>query len=174
MSIYSYRDIKPEIPDSCFVAESADVVGRVTVGANSSIWYSSVVRGDVDSINIGQNTNIQDLSILHVTGGIPLIIGSQVSIAHHVTLHSCTIGDNTLVGMGAVVLDNVVVGKNSVVAAGSILPPNKTYPAFSLIMGNPGVVKRALTEEEIESYSKHYLKYIDAKNEHLSDVVVKI
>ena len=160
----------PKIHESVFIAASADVLGDVTVGQHSSIWFHSVARGDVHWINIGEYTNIQDGSILHVTNGIwPLTIGNRVTVGHKVLLHGCTIGDDCLIGMGAILLDGVEVGSGSVVAAGSLLSPGKKYPPNSLIMGAPARVKREITAEErkflidqgwrnYHSYSQEYFK----------------
>ncbi len=160
MPLYQYQTFKPQIHSSVFIAPSADVIGNVSVGENSSIWFNCVVRGDIDEIKIGENTNIQDLSILHVVEGLPLVIGSGVTIGHKVTLHACTIEDNCLIGMDAIILDGAVIGKNSLVAAGSVVPPGKKYPEGSFIIGSPAVVKRQLRTEEIKEYGRHYLKYV--------------
>lgn len=173
MSLYSFKEFLPEIPDNVFIAPSADVIGRVSIGENASVWHQSVIRGDVDFIKIGTNTNIQDRCLLHVTKGFPLTIGNQVSVGHSVTLHGCTVEDHTLIGMGAIVMDGAYISHHSVVAGGSVVPPGKKYPPFSMIMGNPAVVKRALTENEIAIYSNHYTSYIKYKNEYLDGVSVK-
>lgn len=160
MSLYSYKNLNPEIAEGCFIAPSADVIGDVKLGNNVSIWYNSVVRGDMDEIVIGENTNIQDLCMLHVDYNIPLHIGKNVTIGHKATLHGCTIGDSCLIGMGAIIMDNAKIGANSLVAAGTIIPPGKEYPPGSFIMGVPGRVKKELTEEEKQLYGgvyKHYL-----------------
>jgi carbonic anhydrase/acetyltransferase-like protein (isoleucine patch superfamily) len=160
MPLYSCREFKPEVDKSAFIAPSADVMGRVFVGRNASIWFNCVVRGDINEIKIGDNTNIQDLSLLHVVSDLPLIIGSGVTIGHKVTLHACTVEDNCLIGMDAVILDGAVIGENSLVAAGSVVPPGKKYPPGSFIIGSPAVVKRELTEEEKTQYGNHYKTYV--------------
>lgn len=140
---------KPKIPASCWIAPSADVMGDVTMGEHVSIWFQAVVRGDVHWIKIGDHTNVQDGSVLHVTNGrFPLAIGARVTIGHKVLLHGCTVGDDCLIGMGAVLLDGVEVGSGSVVAAGALCPPGRKYPPGSLIIGSPAVAKRTLTPEE--------------------------
>jgi carbonic anhydrase/acetyltransferase-like protein (isoleucine patch superfamily) len=174
MSLYSYKEFIPEIPVSTYVAPSADLIGRVVCGENSSIWHQSVVRGDIDFIKIGNNTNIQDLSMLHVSTGFPLTIGNQVSVGHSVVLHGCTIEDLCLIGMGAVIMDGAVIGAHSVVAGGSVVPPGKKFPARSMIMGNPAVVKRGLSLAEIEIYSNHYTTYVKNKNDFLNGEIVKL
>ena len=170
MPLYSVANIEPEIGEGCFVADSADVIGRVYLGANASIWFQVVARGDINDIRIGENTNVQDLSVLHVVKDIPLIIGKNVTIGHGVTVHACTIGDSCLIGMGATVLDGAVIGENSLVAAGSVVPPGKKYPPNSFIIGSPAVVKRELRPEEIDQYSNHYKSYIVAKDQFLNEV----
>jgi len=166
--IYDYEGVSPAIGNDVFIAPSSVVIGDTTLGDNSSVWFNVVIRGDVGPIRIGENTNIQDLSMLHITEEIPLTIGKNVTIGHSVTLHSCTIEDSCLIGMGATVLDHVVVGENSLVAANSLLPPGKKYPPRSLIRGNPGVVVRELSERELEQYGNHYKSYIDTKNRYLA------
>lgn len=170
MPIYSYKNIKPKMSDGIYIAPSADLIGDIKVGANTSFWFQTVTRADVNHIEIGENTNIQDLSMLHVSWDYPLIVGSNVTIGHQVTLHACTIGDSCLIGMGAVILDGAEIGKNCLVAAGSVVPPGKKYPDGSFIIGNPAKVKRELTSEEIQKYGDHYLAYIKEKNIYLEDV----
>lgn len=170
MSIYSYKDIKPEIEEGCFIADSADVIGKVHMEKNSSLWFQCVARGDVNKIFIGENTNIQDLCMLHVVEAHSLQIGKNVSVGHSVTLHACTVEDGCLIGMGATILDGAVIGENSLVAAGSLVPPGKKFPPRSFIIGNPAKVKRELTDEEVAQYSNHYKSYLITKDEFLNSV----
>lgn len=170
MTIYSYKGVSPQIGNEVFIAKSCDLIGKVFLGNNSSLWFHVVARGDVNEIHIGENTNIQDLSMLHVIDDRPLIVGKNVSVGHGVTLHACTIGDGCLIGMGATVLDGAVIGKNSLVAAGSVVPPGKIYPEGSFIIGSPAIVKRPLTSEEIDKYSNHYKSYIVTKNDFIKEV----
>jgi len=170
---YSYKEFKPKLSKSVYVAPSADVIGRVILGDDVSIWHQCVLRGDVNLITIGHQTNIQDLSMLHVTKDHPLVIGSSVSVGHSVTLHGCTIGDHVLVGMGAVVLDGAEIGEGSVVAAGSLVPPNKIFPPRSMIMGNPAKVVRELTHDEAKIYHSHFKAYLKYKDEYLQSDLVK-
>lgn len=156
---------EPKIPASAWIAPSADVMGDVTLGEHTSIWFQAVVRGDVHWIKIGDHTNVQDGSVLHVTNGrFPLTIGSRVTIGHKALLHGCTVGDDCLIGMGAILLDDVEVGSGSVVAAGALLPPGKKYPPNSLILGSPAKAVRTLTPEQqrelIEIGWKNYVKYV--------------
>ena len=174
MPLYSYQGIKPQYDSSVFIAPSADVIGKVVLDENVNIWYQCVARGDVNYIRIGKNTNVQDLSMLHVTKDFALTIGENVSIGHHVVLHGCTIGNSSLIGMGAIIMDGAEIGENCVVAGGSVVPPGKKYPPYSMIMGNPAIVKRELTVEERLQYSNHYKSYIAYKDEFLNSNLVKL
>ncbi len=174
MPLYSFRGTGPHVGKGVFVAPSADIIGRVILKENVNIWYQCVARGDVNVITVGENTNVQDLTMLHVTKDFPLVIGKNVSIGHSVTLHGCIIGDSCLIGMGAVVMDGAVIGDNCVVAGGSVVPPGKTFPAKSMIMGNPAVVKRQLTPEELTLYGNHYKAYVIYKDEYLDSNIVKL
>lgn len=173
MPLFQYKSFTPIIGEECFVAPSADIIGRVKLGDHVNLWFQTVVRGDVNEIIIGENTNIQDLSMLHVIDEVPLIIGKNVSVGHKVTLHACTIGDNSLIGMGATVLDEAVIGKNSLVAAGSVVTPRKKFPDYSLIMGSPARFIRELNEEERIRYGEHYKSYLSIKNEYLDKKLFK-
>lgn len=159
MPLYPYQGRTPQIAQDCFIAPSADVIGAVTLGDKVSIWFHSVLRGDVNEITIGEGTNIQDLSVLHVAHQFPLVIGKGVTVGHRAILHACTIGDYSLIGMGAVIMDGAEIGENSLVAAGTLVPPGKKFPPFSFIVGSPAVLKRQLTLEERELYGKQYLNY---------------
>lgn len=159
MPKYKFNSISPTISSDVFIAPSADIIGKVWIGKKSSIWFRTVVRGDVQEIHIGESTNIQDLCMLHVTEDLPLIIGDGVSVGHSVTLHACTIENNCLIGMGSTILDGAVIGENSLVAADSTVPPGKKYPPGSFIIGNPAVVKRKLSDEELELYGQHFKSY---------------
>lgn len=174
MPLYSFKGIKPQFDDSVFIAPSADVIGKVVLEKNVNIWYQCVARGDVNYIRIGKNTNVQDLTMLHVTKDFALTIGENVSIGHSVTLHGCTIGNSCLIGMGATIMDGADIGENSVVAGGSVVPPGKKYPPHSMIMGNPAVLKRELTPEERLQYGNHYKAYVTYKDEYLDPDQVKL
>lgn len=173
MPLYSFKGINPALGEGVFIAPSADIIGKVILGKNVNIWYQCVARGDVNSITVGENTNVQDLSMLHVTKDFPLIIGKNVSIGHSVTVHGCIIGESCLIGMGAVIMDGAEIGENCVVAGGSVVPPGKKYPPRSMIMGNPAVVKRELTAEEATQYANHYKAYVRYKDEYLDPEAVK-
>lgn len=151
----------PEIHETAYVDGSAQVVGRVRVGARSSIWMSTVVRGDVNVIEIGADTNVQDLCCLHVfRDRFPLRLGDRVSVGHSVTLHGCTVGDGALVAIGSVVLDGVEIGAESLVAAGSLLTPGMKVPPRSLVMGSPARVKRPLSEGELALLDRTWRSYV--------------
>jgi len=174
LSLYCFESFSPKIPETCFIAPDATVIGDVILGNKSSIWFKCLVRGDVAPIRIGENSNVQDLSVLHITTGIPLIIGNGVSIGHGVTLHSCTIGDRCLIGMGSIILDKAVIGEKSLVAAGTLIPPGKSYPPCSLIKGPKGEEVRPLTDQEIEKYSNHYKIYLSLATRYLSKTFCEI
>jgi len=168
MPIYALGALAPQIDPQSWVAPNATVIGQVHLAKNVSIWWNSVVRGDTDCLTIDENTNIQDSCVVHSNRGIPVHIGRDVTIAHMVMLHGCTIGDSTLIGMGAVLLNHSVIGKNSIVAAHTLIPEGKVYPERSLIMGSPGKVVRQLSDEEVaripetaQRYVKNWQRYRD-------------
>ncbi len=160
MATYSYDGMEPSIGEDCFIADGVRLIGRVFMEPGANIWHNSVLRGDVNQIYIGSNTNVQDLSMLHVTEENPLKVGSNVTIGHNVNLHGCTIEDHVLVGIGAIVLDKTVIGHNSIVAAGSVVPPNKVFPPYSMIMGTPAKVVRELNDIEKHMLQHHYKSYL--------------
>jgi gamma-carbonic anhydrase len=161
--IRSYRDKFPKIGAGVFIDESAQVIGDVEIGANSSVWFNSVVRGDVYYIRIGENSNIQDLCCLHVTRDRnPTILGDHVTVGHGVILHGCSIESHCLIGMGAIVMDRVKIGQGSIVGAGSILTQGLQVPPRSLVLGAPARVIRELSAEQIQGidrYAENYLMY---------------
>src|SRR5688572_7325317 len=161
--IRTFQGIKPTVPRSCFIEETGVVIGDVVMGEHCSIWFHAVVRGDVHSIRIGDRTNVQDLSILHVTHDThSLVIGNEVTIGHGVILHGCTIKDRVLIGMGAIVMDGAVIGEDSVVGAGALVVEGMIVPPKSLILGSPGRVRRAVSEAElswIKESAANYVKY---------------
>jgi carbonic anhydrase/acetyltransferase-like protein (isoleucine patch superfamily) len=161
--IRSYQNITPTIPASCYIDESAQVIGDVVLGENSSIWMNAVVRGDVHSIRIGANSNIQDCSVVHgMRYKYPVTVGDWVTVGHNVTLHGCTVGDRCLIGMGAIIMNNAQIGEGSIIAAGTVIPENTIIEPYSLVVGVPGKVKKKLTEADQETmlmYAKNYLDY---------------
>jgi carbonic anhydrase/acetyltransferase-like protein (isoleucine patch superfamily) len=159
----AYRGTYPTIEPSAYIDESAQIIGDVVIGAESSVWMQVVIRGDVHRIRIGAGTNLQDGTIVHVMRGThPTTIGDEVTVGHGAIVHGCTIGPRCLVGMGAILLNGVVVGEDSIVAAGSLLPEGLVVPPRSLVMGSPGRIRRSLTDEEVASildYAKRYVEY---------------
>ncbi|WP_457677960.1 gamma carbonic anhydrase family protein [Thermovibrio sp.] len=163
-----FGELKPKIGKRVFIAENATVIGDVEIGDDSSIWFGAILRGDVNYIKVGKCTSIQDGTVVHVTRKThPTVIGSFVTVGHGVKLHGCTVKDNCLIGIGAIILDGAVIGENSIVAAGSLVPPGKEFPPGSLVMGFPAKVKRELTEEEIEGLKEHALRYVKYKEQYL-------
>ncbi len=159
--ILPYRGTWPKIHETAFVAPSADIIGDVEIGGHSSVWFQCVIRGDVHRIRIGENTNIQDQSVLHVTRKkSPLEIGDDVTIGHRVTLHGCTIRNRVLVGMGAIILDDVEIGEDCLIGAGTLVTKRTKIPPRSLVLGSPGKVVRSLTDEEVASIAKSAENYV--------------
>lgn len=147
--IYSLGDRKVEIRgEDWWVADSATVIGSVVLENNASIWWGAVLRGDNDLITIGENSNIQDLSVLHTDPGVPLTVGRDVTVGHKVMLHGCTIGDGSLIGINSVILNGARIGKGCLIGANSLIPEGKEIPDGSLVMGSPGKVVRELSEEQ--------------------------
>jgi len=160
--IKKFRGKSPIIPDSCYVSESVDLIGDVTLGENVSLWFGTVVRGDMHFITIGNRSNIQDNSVVHVTTDIsPTRIGSEVTVGHNAIIHGATIEDRCLIGMGAIIMDDAVVGEGSIVGAGAIVPPNKIIPPRSLVVGLPAKIVRQTTDEELEMIIERAQHYID-------------
>lgn len=163
MTVYSLTDKKPQLPPEgeYWIAPNATVVGDVTLKSGASIWFGAVVRGDNDPIVIGENTNIQDGSVLHSDPGEPLIIGANVTVGHMAMLHSCEIGDGTLIGIGAVVLGRAVIGRNCLIGANALITEGKVIPDGSLVMGQPGKVVRTLEPGQIaalKASAEHYVQ----------------
>jgi carbonic anhydrase/acetyltransferase-like protein (isoleucine patch superfamily) len=149
MGIRPFQGKLPKLHLTTFIADGAQVIGDVEIGEESSIWYNTVVRGDVNSVRIGRRTNIQDLSVIHVEKGThPVRIGDEVTVGHRVVLHGCTVGNRVLVGIGAIVLNGVVIEDESFIAAGTLLIPGTHVPSGSMVMGSPGRVTRTLTDAE--------------------------
>ena len=172
-NIQTFQNKTPIVAESAYVHESAIVIGEVSIGENSSVWPCSVIRGDVNFIKIGKNTNIQDLSMLHVNhksssdpAGSPLIIGDNVTIGHTVILHGCTIEDECLIGMGSIVMDKAVIQKQVLLAAGSLVPEGKVLESGHLYIGRPAKKVRALTAEEIAELMYSAENYVKLKNQY--------
>jgi carbonic anhydrase/acetyltransferase-like protein (isoleucine patch superfamily) len=163
MTVYALGDKKPQLPPQgeYWIAPTAVVLGDVILEAGASIWFGAILRGDTDRLSVGENSNIQDGSVLHADDGVPLTIGRDVTVGHKVMLHGCTIGDNTLIGIGAVVLNGAVIGKNCLIGAGALITEGKVIPDGSLVMGSPGKVVRELSEGQIQAITisaGHYVQ----------------
>ncbi|MCF7919177.1 MAG: gamma carbonic anhydrase family protein [Candidatus Cloacimonetes bacterium] len=180
--IYTFKDWTPQIGERSWIAPSADVIGMVELGEDCSVWFGVVIRADIHFVKIGKGTNIQDLSMIHVThftlpdmsDGNPTIIGNYVTIGHKVMLHGCTIGDHSLIGMNAVILDGAEIGAESIVGAGALVTMNKKFPPCSLIIGSPAKAVRQLSEEEVQGLHDHSLHYIKFKDDYLQGHLKKI
>ena len=160
MALYELDGVAPQLGTGAWVADSAEVIGNVQLGDNASIWFGAVLRGDNEKMTIGRNSNVQDMSMLHSDPGSPLTIGENVTIGHQVMLHGCTIGDNSLIGIQAVVLNNAKIGRNSIVGAGSVVTEGKEFPDNSLIFGSPAKVMRTISDEDaarLRHGSEHYV-----------------
>jgi carbonic anhydrase/acetyltransferase-like protein (isoleucine patch superfamily) len=165
--IEPYGGKTPDLAPDVFVAPGAVIIGDVTIGAGSSIWYNTVIRGDVGSVTIGRDTNIQDLCLLHMTTDLSdLIIGDEVTVGHRAVLHGCTIEDRCLIGMGAVILDNALIGAGSVVASGSVVTERTVIPPNSLVAGMPAKVKKTSTEGGLSPSTRIARRYRDLAREH--------
>jgi carbonic anhydrase/acetyltransferase-like protein (isoleucine patch superfamily) len=161
MAIYELDGKSPQLGDGAWVADSAQVIGAVEMGPNASVWFGAVVRGDTETIRIGRNTNIQDLSVLHADIGKPLTIGENVTVGHQVMLHGCTVGDGSLIGIQAVVLNGARIGRNCIVGAGSVVTEGKEFPDNSLIIGSPAKVVRTLDDAaaaKLAQSAEHYVE----------------
>ncbi|MFY9295276.1 MAG: gamma carbonic anhydrase family protein [Clostridiales bacterium] len=159
--IKEYNGHKPHIHNSCFIAENTTIIGRVTIKRNASIWYGTVIRGDDNYISIGENTNVQDNCTIHIAEDYPTIIGDNVTIGHGAIVHGCKVGNNVLIGMGAIILDGAEIEDNVLIAAGSLVSPGKKMPSNTLVMGSPAKVVRELTKEEIvniKNSADYYVK----------------
>ena len=150
---HSYEDKYPVCSPAAWIAENATLVGSVTLGARSSVWYGAVLRGDCAPIHVGENSNIQDNAVVHCEPALPTVIGDGVTVGHGAILHGCTVEDGVLIGMGAILLNGCVIGKNSLVAAGALVTQNTVIPPESLVMGSPAKVIRPLRPEELEQLS---------------------
>jgi carbonic anhydrase/acetyltransferase-like protein (isoleucine patch superfamily) len=160
--IYSLGDRMPEFQgEDYWVAENATLIGSVVLKNNASVWFNAVIRGDNDVITVGENSNVQDGSVLHTDGGIPLNIGRNVTIGHQVMLHGCDIGDNSLIGINSVILNGAKIGKNCLIGANSLIPEGKEIPDGSLVMGSPGKVVRALSPEQVAGLEMSALHYVE-------------
>lgn len=161
MALYELDGTAPRVADTAWVADNAQVIGNVVLGEDSSVWFGVTVRGDTETITIGRGSNIQDGSVLHADVGLPLTIGENVTVGHQVMLHGCTIGDGSLIGIGAVVLNGAKIGKHCLVGAGSLVTEGKEFADGTMILGSPARVAKTLTPEQIEGLrmsAKHYVE----------------
>lgn len=161
MALYELDGSTPQVAESAWVADSAEVMGNVHLAADSSIWFGAVLRGDNDPITIGAGTNVQDGSVLHSDFGQPLTLGERVTVGHKVMLHGCTVGDESLIGIGAVVLNGARIGRNCLVGAGALVTEGKEFPDGSMILGSPAKAVRQLTPEQIQGLRRSAEGYID-------------
>lgn len=163
--IIDYKGCEPTIGNNVFVAPDAWIIGDVTLAENVSIFFGAVLRGDILPIKIGARSNIQEHCVLHTqTNTVPTVVGNDVTVGHRVTLHSCTIKDRCLIGMGSIIMDRAVVGEDCIVAAGTLITIGKEIPPRSLVMGSPGKVVRALTEEEVGGIAATAQRYVEKGN----------
>jgi carbonic anhydrase/acetyltransferase-like protein (isoleucine patch superfamily) len=162
LSIFEFEGVRPELPgpDEYWIAPSADVIGRVRLLKEASIWFGAVLRGDNEWITVGEGSNVQDGCVLHTDMGAPLTIGQNCTIGHKAILHGCTIGDNSLVGMGAIVLNHAVVGRNCLIGAGAFIGERKVIPDNSLVIGTPGKVIREVDQSGVESLRESARNYV--------------
>tara|TARA_X000000368_G_scaffold369340_1_gene317840 strand:+ start:235 stop:738 length:504 start_codon:yes stop_codon:yes gene_type:complete len=158
--IYDFEKNVPEVHPEAWVASNATIIGKVKLEKNSSIWFNAVLRGDIELITIGENSNIQDGSVLHTDPGYPLTLGKGVTVGHLVMLHGCQISDNSLIGIGSIILNNAKIGKNCIIGANTLITENKTIPDNSLVVGSPGRVLRKVTDEEIKSIIENGQHYV--------------
>lgn len=173
MAIYELDGIRPQVADSAWVAENAQVIGDVRLAPGSSVWFGATLRGDTEPIVVGEGSNIQDGSVLHTDHNLPLTIGRHVTVGHQVMLHGCTIGDESLIGIGAIVLNGAKIGKNCLVGAGALVTEGKEFPDGSMIIGSPAKAMRQLTPEQIEGLrrsAQHYMENAERYRQGLKKV----
>lgn len=161
MAVYQLDTLTPRLHDTAWVADSAQVIGNVELAEGASIWFGAILRGDNETLHIGRNSNVQDGSMLHSDPGYPLTLGENVTVGHHVMLHGCTVGDGSLIGIKAVVLNGAKIGRNCLVGAGSLITEGKEFPDGSMIMGAPAKVVRELTPEQIAGLARAAKHYVD-------------
>lgn len=163
--IKKFKDKEPVIEENVHIGEHVVVIGDVTLKKDSNIWFGTVIRGDEDKVVVGEGTNVQENSVIHVSKNSPVIIGNGCTIGHGAIIHGCSMGNNVLVGMGTIILNGVKIGNNTIIGAGSLITQNKEFEDGVLILGNPAKVVRKLTDEEIQSIKESYLNYIELSKE---------
>ena len=161
MSVFTLGEKRPQIASSAWIAPNATVIGDVRLAANASIWWNAVLRGDNDPISIGENSNIQDGSVLHTDEGVPMNIGANVTVGHLVMLHGCAVGDGSLIGIGSIILNRAVIGRNCIVGANTLIPEGKVFPDRVLIVGSPGKVVRELSDDDVARLKASADHYVD-------------
>ncbi|MEN9774128.1 MAG: hypothetical protein RL322_1198, partial [Pseudomonadota bacterium] len=161
MTIYRLGDLIPEIDPEAWVADSAELIGRVELAAGTSVWFNATIRADNDRVRVGARSNVQDGTVIHTDDGIPVIIGEGVTVGHQVMLHGCTIGDGSLIGIQSVVLNGARIGRECLIGAGALITEGKDIPDRSLVMGSPGKVVRLLTDEEVERIRRGNAHYVE-------------
>ena len=161
MAIYQLDDVKPTLHPTAWVADNANVIGRVTLAEDTSVWFGVVIRGDTSTITVGKGSNIQDNSVLHADIGMPLVIGEGVTVGHQAMLHGCSVGNNSLIGIGAIVLNGVKIGNNCLVGAGALVTEGKEFADGSMIIGSPAKAVRMLSPEQIEGLKMSARHYVD-------------
>jgi len=159
--IHSYKNFKPKIHDTAYVAYNTTITGDVEIGEDSSIWFQTVIRGDVAPTRIGKRVNIQDFSLIHQSPDLPVVVEDDVTVGHQVTLHGCTVRKNALVGMGTMVLDNAEIGENAFIGAGSLVTPGTKIPPYTLAFGRPARVVRNLTDKDLSEMDRIRKSYVD-------------
>jgi carbonic anhydrase/acetyltransferase-like protein (isoleucine patch superfamily) len=170
MPVYAIGGRTPQIAASSWIAPNATVIGSVTLGKDSSVWWNSVVRGDDEAISIGANCNIQDGSVLHADPGVPLTLESDVTIGHMAMLHGCTVGAGSLIGIKAVILNRAVIGKGCLIGANTLIPEGKVIPDYSLVVGSPGRILRTLSEDEISRLRATAAHYVEASQRYRDEL----
>mgnify|MGYP001297801588 CR=1 FL=1 len=160
MTLYTFENFSPEIKETSFIAPNASLIGRVKIGAKSSVWFNSVLRGDMEKITIGDESNIQDLSVGHADPGYPLVVGNRVTVGHNCIVHGCLIEDDCLIGMGAIIMNGVRIGRGSIIGAGAVLLEGMEFPEFSMVVGSPAKVKKIYDDSILESIRKSAKIYV--------------
>lgn len=164
--ILKYEGISPKYHNDTFIAESSDIIGKVTIGRDSSVWYGTVIRGDVQPITIGERTNVQDNVTIHVAAAYETVIGDDVTIGHNAIVHACTVGNRVLIGMGAIVLDGAVIEDDVIIGAGALIAPGKVIPSKSLVVGSPGKIVRTLSDDDLKSLLHSSKIYVEEASKH--------
>jgi carbonic anhydrase/acetyltransferase-like protein (isoleucine patch superfamily) len=170
MAIYQLGDDAPEIDASAYIAESANLIGKVTIEAKASVWFGVTIRGDNERITIGENSNVQEGTVMHTDMGFPLVVGKNVTIGHQAMLHGCTVGDGALIGIQAVVLNGAKIGKGCLVGAGAVVTEGKEFPDNSLIVGSPAKIVRTLTEQDLTRLQANAAHYAERGRRYKTDL----